>query len=199
MKKNETRKVRVTTFMMESGRIFPIVLDMDDVKKVSTDIRFKQYDYGTSFIDAQLISQKAPLSVAGKRIVGIFKDSKGSVITNMDNEPLSSRASILLEDNGVVRVPIPKDIIITVGEIECEIIIYNSNNSRLTSPRFNFHIEESLLDYEIQPVDTPVSGEVVCGEAICGGVNRVSNKEAQTPVVKSFLSENLLEKIRGIK
>lgn len=194
MRKEIVAKARVTTFLLDDTRIFPVVLDMDNIVSIDTDIGFKQYDYGTSFIDAQLISQKTPLSVTGKRIVGIFRDSRGNIFTDKEDNPISSRASILMEDNGVVRVPVPRDIISTTGKIECEIIVFNSKLNRLTSPRFSFNIEDSITDYVIEPV--PLSGESVCGQATCGGKEAIVSRTVSKPV-ESFLSEKFKRRMRG--
>lgn len=175
-------------------RIHHITLNMNDASSVKTPIKFKQYDYGSSYIYVKLANGDIPLDLSGVSIVGSFKDSRGNIFVDDSNQPIMTNAKSLESDSGVILLPIPKKILKSRGRVRCEIVLFDSQGSRLTSPSFSFYIEESILKYEIDdpgisPDKKAICGEVVCGEVKCGeGLDKTLDEtSANTSLDKEFL------------
>lgn len=177
-------------------RIHHITLNMNDVTHVKTPIKFKQYDYGSSYIYVKLVYDDEPLDLNDVVIVGSFKDSRGNIFVDESNQPIKANARALESDKGVILLPIPKRILRSRKEIRCEIVLFDHTYSRLTSPSFSFVIEESILKYELEDVNPDgkkaICGEVLCGEVLCGeGLDREDTKT-------SSLGEEFLQRFGGV-
>lgn len=177
-------------------RIHHITLNMNDVTHVKTPIQFKQYDYGSSYIYVKLVYDEEPLDLNDVVIVGSFKDFRGNIFVDESNQPIKANAKALESEKGVILLPIPKRILRSRSEIRCEMVLFNQNYSRLTSPSFSFTIEESILEYEIEDVNPSgkkaVCGEVLCGEVLCG--EGLDNKNTKT----SSLGAEFLQRFGGV-
>ena len=197
LKKAEPMEASVSTFLVENNRVYAVKLDMNKVDYLKTDFKFKQYDYGTCFISAQILDGEVPIDIANKTIVATFRNDKGDIIVDKNDKPISSIAKVIIESSGVVNIGIPRDVLKGVGNIDCEIILFDSNGSRMTSPMFLFYIEKSMFDHESllppTPTESPICGEVLCGEAICG--DEKENK--LTYEISSFVSEEFINKFGG--
>lgn len=176
-------------------RIHHITLNMNDVSHVKTPIKFKQYDYGSSYIYVKLAYDDDPLDLNGMSIVGSFRDSRGNVFVDDNNQPIKANAKTLESNKGVILLPIPRRILRSRKEIRCEIVLFDYFESRLTSPSFSFYIEESILKYEVEdpnpdPDKKAICGEVVCGEVKCGqGLDELSKTTS--------LGEDFLQRFGG--
>lgn len=136
--------MKTSSYNIGDIRVFPIVVDMDKVEPIITPYKFKQYDFGTSYLDIQIMDGDVSVDLAGANIVGAFKHKTGNVVLDV----AKSKANILLVNEGVVRVLIPNEILKKTGTVNCEIMLFNEVAGRSTSPSISFSIESSLFDHE---------------------------------------------------
>ena len=156
--------------MINIERIYGLSIDLDDLKELrKTKIEFKQYDYKTSYIALKFYKGDTFIENIGENyIIGVFRDSEGSLYVDSNGLPIKTYAFNYEEENGIVILPISKEVINTTGNVACEMIIINKKGLRVTSPRFNFTIHPSLLDYQPEePIET-ICGTFRSGESICG-------------------------------
>ena len=156
--------------MINIERIYGLSIDLDDLKELrKTKIEFKQYDYKTSYIALKFYKGDTFIENIGENyIIGVFRDSEGSLYVDSNGLPIKTYAFNYEEENGIVILPISKEVINTTGNVACEMIIINKKGLRVTSPRFNFTIHPSLLDYQSEePIET-ICGTFRSGESICG-------------------------------
>lgn len=157
--------------MIDINRIYGLNIDLDNLKEFNPKIEFKQYDYLTSFIafkffkDNQLIE-----NISDNYIIGVFKDEKGGLFVDSNGAPIKTYAFNYEPVEGIVILPISKEVINKVGTMACEILIIDPNGRKVTSPRFTFTIQPSLYDYKIENENI---FETICGtfksaERLCG-------------------------------
>lgn len=149
MRRNsDTFNVKTSMYSIGDIRVFPVILDMDTVDVIRTPIKFKQYDYGTCFINFQLVEGETPIVLDGVSTVGNFRNKANNEMITSGGYNLKSHGEVLSISDGVIKVEIPKGILLFPGEIECEILLFDINHNRSTSPRVIFYIEESLNNHE---------------------------------------------------
>jgi hypothetical protein len=156
--------------MIDISRIYGLDIDLDNLMETSPNINFKQYDYQTSYIAFRFFKKGNLIENIGDNyIIGVFKDKKGDLFINKDGSPIRTYA-FNHEEKGVIVLPISKEVICQTGTISCEMIIINQNGKKVTSPRFNFNIYPSLLDFkeEQEQYLESVCGTFRAGEKLCG-------------------------------
>jgi hypothetical protein len=156
--------------MIDISRIYGLDIDLDNLMETSPNINFKQYDYQTSYIAFRFFKKGNLIENIGDNyIIGVFKDKKGDLFINKDGSPIRTYA-FNHEEKGVIVLPISKEVICQTGTISCEMIIINRNGKKVTSPRFNFNIYPSLLDFkeEQEQYLESVCGTFRAGEKLCG-------------------------------
>lgn len=155
--------------MIDLNRIYGLEINLDDLKEFNPTIEFKQYDYKTSFIAFKFYKNDTLIeNIDENYIIGVFKDEEGSLFVNTDGKPIKTYAFRYEEEKGIVILPISREVINTTGKVYCEMIIINKEGNKITSPRFNFTIHPSLMDYKLEePLET-VCGTFKAGEKICG-------------------------------
>lgn len=160
--------------MISLDRIYALDIDLYNLKETSPKISFKQYDYQTSYIALRFYKNEILVEdIADNYIIGVFKNEDGDLFVNKDGSPVRTYALRYEEEPGVVILPINQEVMSSTGKISCEIIIINRKGKKVTSPRFNFKILPSLLDYKIeqeQYLET-VCGTFRSGEKLCGQGN----------------------------
>ena len=135
--------------MIDINRIYGLSIDLDRLKEFNPEIEFKQYDYQTSFIAFKFFKgDKQIKNIGDNYIIGIFKDEEGGLFVNTDGTPLKTYAFRYEQEEGVVILPISREVINKVGNMACEILIIDQDGKKVTSPRFNFTIQPSLYDYK---------------------------------------------------
>lgn len=157
--------------MIELSRIYSLDINLDDLKETSPKIDFKQYDYQTSYIALRFFKYDTLVEDIGDNyIIGIFKDKKGDLFVNKDGMPIKTYAIRYEEIPGMVILPISQDVMSKSGKVSCEIVIIDRDGKKITSPRFNFNIYPSLLDYKQTQEQflEAVCGTFKSGEKICG-------------------------------
>ena len=157
--------------MIDINRIYGLSIDLDKLKEFNPEIEFKQYDYQTSFIAFKFFKgDKQIMNIGDNYIIGIFKDEEGGLFVDTNGTPLKTYAFRYEQEEGVVILPINKEVINKVGNMACEILIIDQDGKKVTSPRFNFTIQPSLYDYK---VENEIAYESICGtfrsaERLCG-------------------------------
>ncbi|MGL5191678.1 MAG: BppU family phage baseplate upper protein [Cetobacterium sp.] len=126
-------------------RIFPLKLDVDNSDAISTDIEFKQYDFGTSYIYVQILSDGVPINLDNRIIVGTFKNAKKLIVDSVSSS--LNQVKIISSIDGICKMLIPVDILLDYGRVECEVLLFDRDQNRYTSPRFDFNIEKSLYNH----------------------------------------------------
>lgn len=135
---------------MNGYRSYEVELDFTNLSQVNTAVNFKQYDYGTSTIIAKLVNNGIPLNITDNEVVvTVFKTSQGIVIKDDNKRTVKSYAVVRSIEEGIVEVPIPKQVLKTKGSIISELVVLSIDGSeRRTSPAFTFTITESLIDFD---------------------------------------------------
>lgn len=157
--------------MIDINRIYGLSIDLDKLKEFNPEIEFKQYDYQTSFIAFKFFKgDKQIMNIGDNYIIGVFKDEEGGLFVDTNGTPLKTYAFRYEQEEGVVILPINKEVINKVGNMACEILIIDQDGKKVTSPRFNFTIQPSLYDYK---VENEIAYESICGtfrsaERLCG-------------------------------
>ena len=159
-------------------RAYAIQLDFAKTDSIITSYKFKQYDYGANEIGIQILFDGNVVVLDDEKVFAVFKDSKGTLFIDDNNKPLRSYARAYSLENGLVILPLPKQLLKTSGNVTAEVMVVSRDNSkRLTSASFRFSVVESLtdLDLEIEPMTDTVCGQVTCGQVLCGRTNSKSN------------------------
>lgn len=160
--------------MISLDRIYGLDINLDNLAEMYPKIEFKQYDYQTSYIalkffkDGNLVE-----NISDNYIIGVFKDENGDLFVDTNGSPIRSYAFEYTREVGIVVLPISKEVIDKTGNISCEIIIINEKGNKVTSPRFNFNIQPSLIDFKLeqeQYLET-VCGTFKAGQRLCGHGN----------------------------
>ena len=160
--------------MISLDRIYGLDVNLDNLAEMYPKIEFKQYDYQTSYIalkffkDGNLVE-----NISDNYIIGVFKDKNGDLFVDTNGSPIRSYAFEYTREVGIVVLPISKEVIDKTGNISCEIIIINEKGNKVTSPRFNFNIQPSLIDFKLeqeQYLET-VCGTFKSGQRLCGHGN----------------------------
>ena len=148
------------------NRVHGIKLDFNTTEKLDTEISYKQYDVGSSFLAIQLLHDNQIITILNETIIAIFKNGT-SLITDKNDKIVNSIAYIDDQAEGVILLPIPSEIIEKTGTVTCELVILSSNGSRRTSPAFSFRIVKSLskLNEELPPDEEL---QALCGRFLCG-------------------------------
>ena len=156
--------------MLDLNRIYGLDINLDDLKEFNPTIEFKQYDYQTSFIAFRFYKKDTLIeNIDENYIIGVFKDEEGNLFVNTDGKPIRTYAFTYEEEKGIVILPISREVINSIGKIYCEMIIINKDGRKITSPRFNFTIVPSLLDYQVETeTQETVCGTFKTGERLCG-------------------------------
>lgn len=136
--------------MRDGYRTYEVELDFNTTTIIKTKISFKQFDYGTSTIVAKLTNNGYPIKITEEDVVvAVFKTSQGLTIMDDSNKKVKSYATINSQEEGIINLSIPNEVIRNKGNITVEMIILNkSRDKRRTSPGFRFSIIESLIDIE---------------------------------------------------
>ena len=133
---------------MVRNREYTIPIDFRSTDIVETSINFKQYDYGTSTLNLQLLFDNEPLIIKETEDIYIVFKAKSNIVKN--ELPKSVKAkTITFEDDGTISVTVPKQILKVSGAINFEVVIVDeTNGNRKTSPNIIFTIVKSILDFE---------------------------------------------------
>jgi hypothetical protein len=136
--------------MFNIDRIYDLEMDLSQVSTIQTKIEFKQYDYGSCFINIIYHNKGVLLeNIKKNKVIGVFKNSEGQLfIDENTNKPVRSLARIT-SDNTVMMM-IPDEVLKNKAKITCETIIITPENKRVTSSAFIFNIQESLLDIDFE-------------------------------------------------
>lgn len=157
--------------MSDLKRAFAISVDFSKADNITTPIKFKQFDYGSNEIGLQILYDEQVVVLDDEYVVAVYRDSKNNIIVGDDNKPIQSFARIYDLNEGLIIIPINHTVLKTIGNVDVELMIISSNGKkRLTSPKFNFEVVPSILEFdesEIQVRDT-VCGLYRCGEVLCG-------------------------------
>lgn len=198
MSKIDINPKRSTFKLIDNKRVHPVILDMDTITPITTNIKFKQFDYGSSTVKVTLMEGSTPVNLQDKAIIGVFRDSDKNILVDKNDELIRSVARAINVNEGTVNVVVPNDILKVAGKIECEIIVFNSDSSRLTSPRFDFYIEPSLYDHDIEiPPDLKaICGDVNCGEVLCG--QDIEDTGDSTEIIETSLSDEFINRFGGV-
>ena len=130
-------------------RIYSIQLDFKYTEKVITSVAFKQYDYGTSYLDITLTFEDQPISLGSEVIVAVFKNSKGKMILDDNNNLVRSFGYITNVGQGRVLIQIPDEILKIKGSCSCEIVSFLPDGiARRTTQAFSFQIVSSIAELE---------------------------------------------------
>lgn len=121
---------------------------MQIIKHISVDVAAenifqsiiaKQHDSDSRFLTVQLTNE-------GNKIV---VDPTASVLINAQREDGSSSAfSGNVNDDGTITVPITSWMLALDGQVECDISIIGSDESKLTSTSFTISVEEAVYSGE---------------------------------------------------
>lgn len=193
------KEARVISVVLNGERVYPIVLDMDTVDMLQTSFKFKQFDYGTCFIDAQLVRTKAPIDLTDYIVMGTFKDRSGKVFTDTVGKPVVTYATARNISSGMIKLPVPNQVLKKIGVVECEIMLFDNVGNRMTSPRFNFYIESSIFEHTSDIIKAPICGTAICGKVICNTDTPQKTEElfSEDEEIKTFLTENFISRFGG--
>ena len=136
---------------MNNGfRTYNVELDFEQTAMIESEVSFKQYDYGTCTVMAKLTKGGATITLTDNDIVvAVFKNKKGDIITDNRSKAIKSKAIVKSSDEGIIEVPIPKEILKEKGKVSSELVLIAKDKSyRRTSPAFIFFIIESLIDFD---------------------------------------------------
>lgn len=151
-------------------RVHSLQLDFMYTEKLITDVSFKQYDYGTSYLDISLTFNGEPCSINNEVIVAVFKNSKNNFILDENNSPVRSFGYITNVGEGRVLIQIPDEILKVKGNCTCEIISFlPDGRARRTTQAFVFQIVSSIT--ELENIDVPEEILTIVGMFKCGGAN----------------------------
>ena len=165
-------------------RIYSIQLDFKYTEKVITSVAFKQYDYGTSYLDITLTFEDQPISLGSEVIVAVFKNSKGKMILDDNNNLVRSFGYITNVGQGRVLIQIPDEILKIKGSCSCEIVSFLPDGiARRTTQAFSFQIVSSIA--ELEDIVVPdellsIVGTFKCGTAYAGFTKGNSIKSLST-------------------
>lgn len=157
-------------YSIDGARVFPIILNMDNSNVFTTDIVFKQYDYGTCTINAQIVKKEdVPVDITNLSIISIFKIANKTVVGSGTDR---NDVEVVDQSNGLIKISIPNTVLKRVGEVECEIVLFDEENNRTTSPRFLFKINESIYNHEDSNVELPQDENY---PLLIGMINEIKN------------------------
>lgn len=132
--------------IIDDIRTYPVTVDMDKLDTLVTDIKFKQYDFGSSQIIMQLFDDEIPLQLDNVHVVVSFLNSKDDII--IDTLTSSDGVRILTSIDGVIKITIPDVVLRVGGKVDCEVMIIDNDSKRSTAPRISFNIVNSLINHE---------------------------------------------------
>ena len=128
-------------------RAFALQLDFAETGHKSTNIKFKQYDYGANEIGIQILFDKEIVQLDDEIIIGVFKDVEGKIYTDVYNMPVQSYGLIVDNDLGLITLPILKELVEKDGKVIGEIVVASKDGmNRLTSQSFDFEVVPSIFD-----------------------------------------------------
>lgn len=165
-------------------RVYSIQLDFKYTEKLVTSVAFKQYDYGTSYLDITLTFEDRPISLESEVIVAVFKNSKGKMILDDNNNLVRSFGYITNVGEGRVLIQIPDEILKIKGSCSCEIVSFLPDGiARRTTQAFSFQIVSSIA--ELEDIVVPdeilsIVGTFKCGTAFAGFTNPNAIKTLST-------------------
>ena len=128
-------------------RAFAIQLDFAETNHKTTSIKYKQYDFGANEIGVQILFNKEIVQLDDEIIIGVFKDAKGKVYTDIHNIPLKSFGSVVDNNLGLITLPVLKELVEKDGKVVCEIVVVSKDGmNRLTSQSFDFEVVPSIFN-----------------------------------------------------
>ena len=164
--------------MQNLKRAFALSVDFSKADHISTDIKFKQFDYGGNEIGLQILYDDDVIVLDDEYVVAVYRDSKNNIIVDSNNRPIQSFARVYDLNEGLIIIPINHNALKLTGNVDVELMIISSDGAkRLTSPKFNFEVVQSILEFDkndIQTRDT-VCGLYKCGEVLCGSNRNPKN------------------------
>lgn len=149
------------------NRTYSITLDFKETQPLITDISYKQYDYGTSFLGLTLTFEGEPAYLGNEVVAAVFKTAKGKIILDNNNKPATAFGYITKVEEGQALIQIPNEVLEFPGKCTCEVVsfLYNGN-SRRTTQSFSFQVVSSIT--ELEPVDPPEELLSIVGMFLCG-------------------------------
>lgn len=164
--------------MQNLKRAFALSVDFSKADHISTDIKFKQFDYGGNEIGLQILYDDDVIVLDDEYVVAVYRDSKNNIVVDSNNRPIQSFARVYDLNEGLIIIPINHNALKLTGNVDVELMIISSDGAkRLTSPKFNFEVVQSILEFDkndIQIRDT-VCGLYKCGEVLCGSNRNPKN------------------------
>lgn len=148
------------------NRVYEINLDFKNTDTIMTNIAFKQYDYGTSFISLALTFNHEPADLGNDTVVAVFKSAKGKIILDDNNRPSRAFGYVTKAAEGRVAILIPKEVLDYPGKCLCEIVSFAEGSIRRTTQSFAFQIVSSIT--ELDPIEPPPGFEAIVGRFLCG-------------------------------
>ncbi|SHH35998.1 BppU family phage baseplate upper protein [Clostridium grantii] len=118
--------------------------NLDMKQKKIYDIKFTQGDSKSNVLDIVLTQDGQAYDLLTNTVYLYAKKSDGTTVF------ISSLDKITIVDatNGNVKCELTDDMVSAKGLVEAEIIVFGADNERVSSARFNFTVNESLVDGE---------------------------------------------------
>ena len=139
-------------------RAYALQLDFAETAHKSTNIKFKQYDYGANEMGIQILFNKEIVQLDDEIIIGVFKDAQGKIYTDLHNIPLQSYGTVVDNDLGLITLPILKELVEKSGKVIGEIVVVSQDGmNRLTSQSFDFQVVPSIFDLKNIEQETEVN------------------------------------------
>ncbi|MBK1809338.1 BppU family phage baseplate upper protein [Clostridium sp. YIM B02505] len=111
---------------------------MDINNRVLTKLEAKQDDVNSRFIQITLLDGNNAINLTGNtvKIFGV----------KADNTKIFNDVEITDATNGVILIELTNQALAVAGELQCELVIYGSENSVLSSKVFTINVLESIRD-----------------------------------------------------
>lgn len=157
---------------MSLKRAFALSIDFSKTNHINTSIKFKQFDYGGNEIGLQILYDGDVIVLDDTDVVmAVYRDSKNNIIVDNNYRPVKSFARVYDLNKGLIIMPVNRDVLKLAGKVDVELMITSSDGAkRITSPRFDFEVIQSILDFKEDDIQTreTVCGLYKCGEVLCG-------------------------------
>ena len=157
---------------MSLKRAFALSIDFSKTNHINTSIKFKQFDYGGNEIGLQILYDGDVIVLDDTDVVmAVYRDSKNNIIVDNNCRPVKSFARVYDLNKGLIIMPVNRDVLKLAGKVDVELMITSSDGAkRITSPRFDFEVIQSILDFKEDDIQTreTVCGLYKCGEVLCG-------------------------------
>lgn len=165
--------------MQNLKRAFALSVDFSKADHISTDIKFKQFDYGGNEIGLQILYDDEAIVLDDEYVVAVYRDSKNNIVVDSNNRPIQSFARVYDLNEGLIIIPINHNVLKLTGNVDVELMIISSDGAkRLTSPKFNFEVVQSILEFDESDIQTreAICGLYKCGEVLCGRTTRKTSR-----------------------